>query len=560
MTTNKTRYLAIILASSSWLTPLHAKNLSTDSNINQVTIYPDSAMISRIANVSVPVGEHSIALTGLPLGLLESSLRVAGKATAEVQLGSVELQQKINKNLVQKSEKKLHDQIDALNDKKQILVDSLTENKDQLNYIRAMASNGNTPNSESTSSYKQLPIDQWNKAWETLATATAATHEKIRSAQKEIKAVDKNIKKLQRELDQVATHQRTTRTAVLNISAAQSTELELNLRYQIRGARWKPVYDADLETESGKVQLKSLAQITQRTGEDWNNVKVTLSTLRPSASSQLPPLNPWIIDFMPEQILMQKSMRNSMPMMQDEVMAEMDGATPTAVMAAPVRVMKKRAMKSNISTLAIADFSAEYKVPTKLTLASGSNKRRVTLQSQTLDAKVSLASVPRLDPRALLIAKTPYKGEVPLLAGSVVLHRDGSFIGNAYLAMHQTGEEIKLSFGEDDKVKIKFIPDPDQKGKDGLLFGKRKTVKRNYHFTVTNQHNKAYDIRFSDMIPVPANEDIKVTLKGDKPTRNNDDDKKGIAVWERQLAPNKTLKLEYGYEVTYPEDKMVTGL
>jgi uncharacterized protein (TIGR02231 family) len=160
----------------------------------------------------------------------------------------------------------------------------------------------------------------------------------------------------------------------------------------------------------------------------------------------------------------------------------------------------------------------------------------------------------------MLITKMQYKGEIPLLAGAVVLHRDGNFIGNGYLAMHQTGEEIKLSFGEDDKVKIKFIPDPDQKGEDGLFFGKRKTVKRNYHFSVVNQHDKAYNIRFSDRIPVSANEDIKVTLNGDKPTRRNEEDKQGMTVWERNLEPKKMIKLEYGYEVTYPEDKRIQGL
>ena len=550
-----------MLAGSALLSPLYAEDLAVDSTITHVMVYPSSAMITRTANISLPAGENTISLNGLPLNLLESSLRVAGESSADVQLGSVELQQSFNKDLVQEKERKLREQIESLNEEKQVLIDSLAENKDQLNYIRAMASNNSS--SEQSSSYKQLPIDQWNKAWETLATATSATHEKIRKAQKRIKMLDKTLTQRQQQLEQVATHQRATRTAVLNITTAKASELKLNLRYQIHGAHWKPVYDADLDTQSGKIQLKSLAQITQRTGEDWNDVKVTLSTLRPSASSQLPNLNPWVIDFMPDRVLYQKRKMSTSPLMKKEAMnvieaddMKMDNAMP---MSAPP-VMAQRSMTSVASTAVIADFSAEYKVPNKISLASGNNKRRVTLQSHTLDAKVSLASVPRLDPRAMLIAKTQYKGETPLLAGTVALHRDGNFIGNSFLAMHQSGEEIKLSFGEDDKVKITFIPDPDKKGKDGLLFGKRKTVKRNYHFTVANQHDKTYNISFSDTIPVAANEDIKVTMTGDKPSRINDKDKKGIAVWERKLAPHKTIKLEYGYEVTYPEDKTVTGL
>jgi uncharacterized protein (TIGR02231 family) len=248
----------------------------------------------------------------------------------------------------------------------------------------------------------------------------------------------------------------------------------------------------------------------------------------------------------------QRGEADSMPMMAEQMLM----AKPTSASA----VKEKKVMRTQISKIAIADFSAEYNVPNRVSLNSGSDQRRITLQSQTLDAKVSLASVPRLDPRVMLIAKTEYKSDIPLLAGRVVLHRDGSFIGNAYLAMHQTGEEIKLAFGADDQVKIKFIPDPDKKGQDGLFFGKRKTVKRNYHFSVINQHDKAYNISFSDRIPVAVNDEISIKLTGDRPTRSNEKDQKGITVWEHKLDPKKTLKLEYGYEVTYPEDKKIQGL
>ncbi len=557
-------YLAISFASYTLFNPLQAENLSLDSTIRQVMVYPNSAMITRIARISIPAGEHSISLTGLPLGLSESSLRVTGQSVADVQLGSVELQKNINREAVQQSERKLQNKIEEANEQKRVLRDSLQQNKDQLGYIRAMAS-GSTANDNRihSSSYLQLPVEKWDQAWQTLANATAVTQEKIRNAQKQIKQLDKTIQQLRQQLNQVATHQRTNRTAVLDIQTDTATELELKLRYQIQGAHWRPVYDADLDTKTGKIQLKSLAQISQRTGEDWHNVEVHLSTLRPSASSQLPILNPWVIDFMPERLNYYKSggasPKYELSKELDESVSE--GEVMFQAMPAPAApLLKKKVMRPRSSTVAIADFSAEYKVPTKVSLNSGSDKRRVILQSQTLDAKVSLASVPRLDPRAMLVATTQYKGEIPLLAGTVVLHRDGNFIGNTYLSMLQTGEEMKLSFGEDDKVKIKFIPDPDKKGQDGLFFGKRKTVKRNYHFSVTNQHDKTYEINFSDSIPVAANEAIKVILKGDKPTRIDENNKKGILVWERQLIPQKTITLEYGYEVTYPEDKTVTGL
>ncbi|MCK5903050.1 MAG: mucoidy inhibitor MuiA family protein [Cocleimonas sp.] len=534
-----------------------------DSKISHVTVYPDSAMITRVATFSLIAGDNSIALNNLPLNLREDSLRVAGKSSAKIQLGSVELQQKIDKELVQKKERELHQKIESLEDEQKSLQDSIEENKDQLNYIRAMASPSKTTKSENNSQYLQLPIEQWTVAWETLATATASTHAKIRVAEKQIKILHKTIQQRQAQLRQIATQQQSTRIATLNIKAETATELELSLRYQIHGARWKPLYDVDLNTQSGKMKLASLAQISQRTGEDWDNVTLTLSTLRPSASSQLHQLSPWTIDFMPEMIQHSRASAHSFSkksrIESDDEVAGADFAMPRPVPVARM-MATKQAMQSAESAPVIADFSAEYNVPHTISLASGSDQRRVTLQTQFLATTISLASVPRFDPRVLLMAKTHYKGDTPLLAGAVALHRDGNFVGNTALAMHQSGEEMTLAFGEDDQVKINFTPDPDKKGKDGLLFGKRKTITRNYHFTVTNQHNKSYNIRFSDRIPVAINEEIKVTLKGDKPTRINDDDKKGISLWERRLEPKQTITLEYGYEVTYPEERQLNGL
>lgn len=546
--------LAIAMATFT-LTPLHAASLSTNSTISHVMVYPGSAMITRVAKLSLPAGSNTVELKGLPLSLLESSLRVEGNSTNDVLLGSIELKQTISKEAVQAEEKQLREKIEGLGDEKKVLTDRIAASNDQLNYIRSMAKDDG---SSKNSSYLQLPIEQWSTAWETLSKATAATHQQIREAQNQQRDLDKEILVLQQKLNQVSTNQRGTRIAALEVSSETATELELTLRYQVNGARWEPVYDANLNTKAEKIELKSLAQITQRTGEDWKNVAMTLSTLRPSASSQLPRINPWLIDFVPERTEISAMSRGDKHMEKmaapqaEEIMADM-------VMAAPKRRLKK-AMRAQVSTVAIADFSAEYKVPTKVTLGSGSDKRRVTLQSQNLAAKVKLASVPRIDPRAMLQTKAQYKGEIPLLAGSVSLRRDGSYIGKTQLRKHQPGEELALSFGEDDKVKIEFIPEPDKKGEDGILFGKRKTVKRNYHFSVTNQHDKPYEISFSDMIPVAVNEDIKVTMTGDKPTKTDVDKRKGITVWDRSLAPGKTVKLEYGYEVIYPDDKHVNGL
>ena len=217
-------------------------------------------------------------------------------------------------------------------------------------------------------------------------------------------------------------------------------------------------------------------------------------------------------------------------------------------------------MRQQQSRLISADFSAEYKVPGNISLNSGSNKRRFSLTSQKLRSAIHLASAPRMDPRAMILAKTKYQDETPLLAGSMSLYRNGSFVGNTFLSQKLSGEEIKLSFGEDAKVKIKSLPDPDKKRKDGLLFGKKKVVERHYKVSVSSNHDKPYPISLYDVLPVASHEDIKVKKLGDLPTNIDVDDKKGVVSWERTLVPKKSLNIKYGYSVSYPEDRIVPSL
>ncbi len=230
----------------------------------------------------------------------------------------------------------------------------------------------------------------------------------------------------------------------------------------------------------------------------------------------------------------------------------------TAGMVAAPAPMRKTVQQH--SQLISTDFSAEYKVPGVISLDSGSNKRRFALTSQDYDADVRLASAPRFDPRVMLLAETKHTGETPLLAGSLSLYRNGSFVGNTFLQQKLSGEELKLSFGEDDKVKIKFLPDPDKKRKDGLLFGKKKVVERHYQLSIHSNHDKPFDISLYDVLPVASHEDIKVKLLGDAPTNKNIDDKKGVVSWERTLKPKQDTKLKYGYTVSYPEDKVIPRL
>jgi uncharacterized protein (TIGR02231 family) len=548
--------IAGLLALTLLCSPLAAvAALQADSNISTVTVYPDSARVTRIAKVTLPAGENQILLPNLPLNLDEASLRVSGESAESVALGSVQMEQAVSASVLQAREKQLQDEIDNWKRKRQEVLDAKTRAEQQLEFIRAAGGLGVTSNpvegsptpAPAATAPKILPMEQWQQAWQTLDAATAAAQTKARDADKTLAEFDKGIAQLEAQLAQIATGNTTSRTATLHVKTAKPTELNLTLRYQIPEAGWKPVYDAELDSNDGKLNLKTQAEIRQATGEDWSNVAVTLSTLRPSSNAALPDLGSWVIDFEPEH-------HYETAGVVDKAMPLMAAApAPAPMVAAPKRM---EAMESALTT---GEYNAEYQIPGTLTLASGNDSRRVTLESRQLDSKLALSSVPRLDPRAVLTSKAVYNGEAPLIPGPVSLYRDGSFVGNSDVPQLQKGEELALSFGEDDRVKIKFNALPENTTEKGLLTT-RENRERSYEVTVEKHHDKDRSVILYDMLPISAHEDIKVALNGEKPQQTDIDGKKGVVAWERDISDGDSVTLKYGYTVSYPQGKGLSGL
>lgn len=545
--------LGILLASSA-LHPLYAAELTTASKIKAVTVFPGSAKVSRVATIQVPKGESTLEINDLPINLINTSLRVAGESSTNLSLGSVSLKREVNKEVVLKKELDLRKSIENLQEQRLTYTDTITRAKAQLVYINAMGSGSDTENG---TSYLNLPMEKWQQAWQTLGQATEKAQSEVRQTNLQLKQIDSQITKLQADLRDVASNQRSTRVATLTINAEEAGELVVNVSYIINGAGWSPVYDADLNTKTSELSVKTQAEIFQRTGENWSGVDVTLSTLRPSQSSQLIELQPWSIDFMDNRAMQSRGM--AMPTM--AVSADMmEEVAPEAMMSAPAPKTSRKRIRTEQSTLVSADFSADYKVPSSVTLDSGSQKRRFLLSSNNFPSDIVLASTPRLDPRVLLTTSFTYNTPTPLLAGAASLYRDGNFVGSSRLSQKQTGEKVRLSFGADDKVKLTFQPNPDSKSNDGVFFGKKKVVDRGYQITINNQHDKAYPIHIYDNIPVASHDDIKVTPTGDKANSKDVEDKKGVLRWERVLKANSETRIKYGYTVTYPEGKTVLGL
>lgn len=86
---------------------------------------------------------------------------------------------------------------------------------------------------------------------------------------------------------------------IVNVETAERGQVKLFPSYLVQNAGWYPLYDARVMSDSKQIELHYFGMLQQSTGEDWNDVALTLSTAEPMSVKSLPKLERWFIDTKP---------------------------------------------------------------------------------------------------------------------------------------------------------------------------------------------------------------------------------------------------------------------
>jgi uncharacterized protein (TIGR02231 family) len=535
---------------------IRAADLSVRAPVGAVTVFPDRAEVTRVIEATVPAGATTLVLEGLPASLLPDSVRVSGKAGDRVAIGSVETKPLYQEAAVHEEERRLLADIEALNDRRRALSDKIQALQVQVDFIASIGREMPAAANEEIVRGSMDPA-KWQEAWKALSLGTAEARDGMRLAEIEMRGIDNEVAKKSAELAQVQTGQTATMVARVNIDAQQGTTVKLEFSYQLGDAWWWPVYDARLNTESGKIDLVQLAQVQQRTGEDWSHVKLTLSTARPSAGAALPDLQTWFLLTAAEfKDKLAKTGQNGL----DDLAAVQEQNAP----ASPVtggEIDGRRDAELLRANLVATEFAAQYSIPGTANVPSDDSAHKFVIADHSMNSKLAVRTVPKITPMAHLFATFKYDGKDPLLPGSVSLFRDGAFIGTSSMALLRPQEERAMGFGIDDKVSVDYWLEDGGQSTEGVFTSNRR-IERKYRIEIDNYHSQPIEITVLDQLPVPQDERIEVELlRGTtEPSKNNWEDRQGVLAWAGEYKPDEHKAITFGYAVTYPEDMPVPAL
>ena len=546
---------ALFLATTS-LTPAFAADINALSRIDAVTVFPQGAEVTRIAEARIATGEHTLIFDGLPAELAPETLRVEGAGGARIEIGSVDSKIVfLPTGGLDQDRKRIEKDIEALADEHSALDQAVSDAEYQKGLMQQLAAATLTQKPKEGET-RILDAQGLGGVLDLVGTKLASLGKTVLDARMRQREIDRLGQDLNIKLAGLAPSEEQRMRVSVHLTAPAETEGTFRLSYRVNSAGWQPIYDARLgemgKDGKTKIELVRRADVMQATVESWDNVALTLSTARPLGATAAPDLMPMAINGFIEGRAENYTSRGV-----GNAGAEPAGVVEGFSYVAPLQDQDSRDRAMSVqkqASVEIAGFQALYGIADRVSIDNTGTAKKVRIAADEIVAKLSALAAPKLDPNAYLTAAFTLSGETPLLPGPVMLYRDGVFMGQGSLPMLSPGEETKLGFGADDLIKVKRIEVKRRTAEEGLI-STSNVDERAFDITIKNLHQASIPVTILDQMPYSTDQKITVeTMSGMTPASMKDfERRRGVMAWNFDLASQDTNVIKHGYKISWPQ-------
>lgn len=281
------RTLVLLLSLCSMLGLANDKKLP--SKIKEVTVYLNGAQITRNAVCNLKPGTTQVALTGLSNKIDESSIQISGLQAVSILSMSYDI------NYLEKPEST--PEFKALEDKIQVNSDKIARLKNLIHGLEEEEKviTGNRLVSSETQTVDLEIIKQLSAYYRERITAIK---NEVFTTNREINNLNMDNAAFRKQLAELNNSpQQEQGEITLKFDAPIATNLNLVVSYMVDDAGWIPNYDIKSKKLNDPLSLKYNAHVYQKTGEDWNNVSITLSTGNPNVNVAKPNMEAKYLNF-----------------------------------------------------------------------------------------------------------------------------------------------------------------------------------------------------------------------------------------------------------------------
>ena len=248
--------------------PAMAAELRPGSRVERVIVFPSGAEVARVARLKLDRGEHEMILDDLPEQAQPGSIRVEGRASGPMTIGSVDSRRRVvplqDPEAAASARRKLEDEIEAVKDERARYQAEAQAAEARRNFIQNLVQ---LPGKTQPLPGSGTPVrEDWGALADLIGRETAAAQKAALEAEIKVRGADRRIRDLERRLSQERPRIENRTEVVVQVSAAAPVDAEIWVRYNVADAGWTPQYDARLVTgtkaQAAKLTLTRRASVS----------------------------------------------------------------------------------------------------------------------------------------------------------------------------------------------------------------------------------------------------------------------------------------------------------
>lgn len=511
--------------------------IQVPSKIKEVTVFQKGAQIYKTGFVLLEQGVTDLLITDLPRNINQQSIQVKGSGNFTI----LSVNYQLNYLKSQKDSKQikfLKDSLEILNLNKKD-----TENKIEIYKAEEGILLAN----------KSIGGDQTGVSITALKEAMNYFHLKlneIKSKELELNGslikLNESISRIQNQLNMLQSKiNNPTSEVLVKVLAKEKTKAILDLKYVIYNAGWTPEYDLRAIDITKPVQLNYKAKVYQSSGEDWENVKLRISTGNPQLSGVKPEIYPWYVSFYEP---INRSLRGMVAGVALQSKAEKRASDFEEVI-----VMDDVEAEEVTFEATTNQTNVEFNIDIPYSIPSDGKAYTVQINEFSLNALYTYYAAPKLKESAFLLAQITGWEQYNLLAGSANIFFEGTYVGNSSIDPRTANDTLNLSLGRDEAIIVSRTKIKDFESQRLIGINKKETF--GYKIEVRNTKNTDVSIIVDDQFPISTNKDIEVEQIEKSGAKYNESS--GKLSWLFELKTLETKTLEMKYSIKYPKDKQI---
>jgi hypothetical protein len=590
------------------------------SKITAVTVYPNSALVTREVEVPAGGGTMEVVVTPLPQHTINSSLYTEG--SDNIRVLSTRFRIRPVKEDTREEVRKLEDEIKGYQEKNQVIqadLQTLTQNMALVTKLETYTSTSTTHATEKGKLDSKETIELAKYLMDTRSAKSAEAVKLNQQMQKNNEQLEFATRKLR---EMTAGTSKTERDAVIIIDKTNNEAGKVRLNYLVDAASWHPAY----KLRSGKngkdaVQLEYLAAVAQQTGEDWSSVSLTLSTAQPMLNASPPDLKALAVGIVGKGVdlatvapmpvpnppggrgpgAQQPGGFNQGGSNADNRFANPSGRLNAKDLTDQSQQLKRQAqeeanMRNSMLANDILNYAGNLEQARDLTLDShevvkpltrGTRgpknegpsvtyhlKSRLSVPSRNDEqvievTRIELApewyykAVPVLTPHVYRQANLTNKSEFVLLPGEATMYNDKDFVGRMNMPLVAIGETFTGGFGAEPQIQIlRQMTD-----KKRSMQGGNQILNYEYRILINSYKSERVKLQVWDRLPQAENETLNVTLGKTTPELSKDalyvreERSQNLLRWDVELDSDmngeKAVLMSYEFKMELAKDMII---